>query len=39
MPISYRTRLPGGIMRVVTYDDKNNKTVTYEKPKKKKKKS
>lgn len=36
MSISYRTRLPGGIMRVVTYDDKNVKSVTYEKPKKKK---
>lgn len=35
--MEYRTRLPGGTMRVVTFDSKGNKVVTYEPPKKKKK--
>jgi hypothetical protein len=32
----YKTRLPGGMMRVVKYDKKGLKVVTYKKPKKKK---
>lgn len=36
MPISYKCRLPGGTMRVVTYDKHNKKTVEYLPPKKKK---
>ena len=36
--MSYRTRLPGGMMKVVTFDNKGNKVVSYEPPKKKKSK-
>lgn len=35
--MEYRTRLPGGIMRVVTFDSQGRKVVSYEPPKKKKK--
>lgn len=36
MPIEYRTRLPGGIIRIVKFDKNYNKTVEHLPPKKKK---
>lgn len=37
--MEYRTQLPGGVIKVVKYIDGWKKVVTYESPKKKKKKS